>query len=98
MQPDSGPARYVAFSVIDGQPVAASHSIRKVLEIAGDLALFGIGHHPQTEVLDCGGEAESVRRSEMSLATARARFPAVHRAEGVDGLPTVPSPVDERPS
>ena len=94
----STPPRFVAFSLIDGHPVAASHTIRKVLETTADLASFGIGHHPHTEVLDCDGEAEAVRRSEMSLTMARARFPTVYRAEDVGSLPAVPLRTDIRPS
>ena len=86
--------RYVAFSLVDGFPFAASHSIRKVLDIAADLAPFGIGHHPHTEVLDCDGEAEAVRRTEATLVHARVRFPTVYRAEVADSLPMVPLSVE----
>ena len=81
--------RYVAFSLVDGFPFAASYSISKVLETAADLAPFGIGHHPHTEVLDCDGEAETVRRTEATLVHARVRFATVYRAEVVDDLPIV---------
>lgn len=93
----SAPPRFVAVSLVDGQPIAASHSIRKVLETAADLASFGIGHHPRTEVLDCDGEAEAVRRGEMRLAGARERFATVYRAEGADGLLPIPILADRVP-
>ena len=85
----SGSSRFVAFSLVDGHPIAASYSIAKALQISGDLAAFGIGHHPQTEVLDCDGEAETVRRSETNLTEARRRFRTVYRAEDLDDLPAV---------
>ena len=88
--------RFVALSLVDGFPFAASHSIKKVLETAADLAPFGIGHHPHTEVLDCDGEAEIVRRTEATLVRARERFPTVYRAEVADGLPMVPLSVEGR--
>ena len=91
----STPPRFVAFSLVDGCLIAASHSIQKVLEKAADLASCGIGHHPRTEVLDCGEEAEAVRRNEMSLAEARVRFPTVYCAEGVHDLPTISLPADD---
>lgn len=93
----SAPPRFVAVSLVDGQPIVASHSIRKVLETAADLASFGIGHHPRTEVLDCDGEAEAVRRGEMRLAGARERFATVYRAERADGLPPIPILADRVP-
>lgn len=70
MRPDSGPARFVAFSLVDGQPIAASHTVRKALEIAGDLASFGIGHHPLTEVLDCKRCAKPTLRASVFWSRA----------------------------
>lgn len=85
-----GIVRFVAFSLVNGEPYTSGLTIVKALDNARHLAAFGIGHHPHVEVLDCGGETEDVLLEQTSLAIARSRFPTVYRAEA-DGL--LPAPL-----
>lgn len=85
-----GPVRFVAFSLINGEPYTSGPTVAKTLDNTRDLAGFGIGHYPHIEVLDCGGKAEDVLLEQTSLAMARSRFSTVYRADADGSFPALP--------
>ncbi len=98
MPPRPSTTRFVAFSLVDHAPFMSGTSAAKLLDYVAEGEAVGFGHHPRTEVLDCGGEAEDVLRGAMSLTVARARFTTVFRAEPDGDLPALPLPANVDPA
>ena len=94
IDPSPHPARFVAFSLVDRKPFMLGSSAVKLVDSARAAVSIGFGHHPHTEVLDCGSEAGDVQRGAMSLTVARTRFTTVFRGEPDGDLPALPFPVD----